>query len=273
MSYPGQYPPNQQYPPRPQQQQYPGQFSQYPPPTQQYPPMQGQYPGQYPPPTQYPNQPYSQGPQQGFPNQYPPSTHYPPSQGFQQQPPPQNLGWGQQYYNMNSSQELQTLQLWFTSINRNGNGSITASELANANFGGQFSLGMKAANKLIAAFDKDRSGTIEFNEFAALHKFVSQMQQAFYAADANRNGFLDYREIYTALSGAGFLVSQQTVQSICQKLDKDRRGGVGLNDFILICAHLATVRSIFEWNDPNRKGSVTFNFDQLSHVTIHLMDD
>ena len=55
-SYPGQYPPTNQYPPSPGQ--FPGQYGQYPPPTGapptgQYPTPPGQYPptGQYLPPT------------------------------------------------------------------------------------------------------------------------------------------------------------------------------------------------------------------------------
>lgn len=162
---------------------------------------------------------------------------------------------------MIASDELRTLQAWFSSINRTGTGAITAEELATANFGGQ-PLGIKAAKKLVAAFDKDRNGTIEFSEYAALHKFISNMIQAFNNADVNRTGFLHFSEIHKAIYSGGFYLSVQTIQAICQKFDKTGRG-ISMPDFILVCAHLACVRSIFEWNDPSNKGNVTFNYDQV----------
>jgi Ca2+-binding EF-hand superfamily protein len=76
----------------------------------------------------------------------------------------------------------------------------------------------------------------EFNEYAALNKFIGQMQSAFYAADADRSGKLTNQEIYNALSTAGFQVSYPTIQAICKKYDAGT--GLSLNSFIQICAHL-----------------------------------
>jgi len=286
---PQKYPANQYSPPPQNPQQYP--YSQYsaPPqnpynstqnPQQQYPANQYSPPPQNPynstenPQQQYPANQYSPPPQnpynstqnpQQYPAQYSQNPYSSSSQGSQLQ------GWGQGYYNMIASDELRTLQAWFSSINRTGTGAITAEELATANFGGQ-PLGIKAAKKLVAAFDKDRNGTIEFSEYAALHKFISNMIQAFNNADVNRTGFLHFSEIHKAIYSGGFYLSVQTIQAICQKFDKTGRG-ISMSDFILVCAHLACVRSIFEWNDPSNKGNVTFNYDQFSHVTVYLMED
>jgi len=287
---PQKYPANQYSPPPQNPQQYP--YSQYSaPPQNPYNSTQNpqqQYPAnQYSPP---PQNPYNstENPQQQYPaNQYspPPQNPYNSTQNPQQYPATQYSqnpyssssqgsqlqGWGQGYYNMIASDELRTLQAWFSSINRTGTGAITAEELATANFGGQ-PLGIKAAKKLVAAFDKDRNGTIEFSEYAALHKFISNMIQAFNNADVNRTGFLHFSEIHKAIYSGGFYLSVQTIQAICQKFDKTGRG-ISMSDFILVCAHLACVRSIFEWNDPSNKGNVTFNYDQFSHVTVYLMED
>jgi hypothetical protein len=44
---------------------------------------------------------------------------------------------------------------------------------------------------LMQVFDSDYSGSIEFNEYAALHKFIHTMQFAFTQADAvSTNTFL-----------------------------------------------------------------------------------
>jgi peflin len=61
-------------------------------------------------------------------------------------------------------------------------GSITAAELQHLAFNSR-PIGFNIAHKLVAVFDKDRSGSIDFMEYATLHSFLSSMQQAFAAAD------------------------------------------------------------------------------------------
>jgi len=261
---PGQYPQQQQFP-----QQY-GQnvpFKQSSTPQQQYgQPQANQYgapppqvPGTFSQSQQYP---YSAQPQSPYSSQ-PPQTQF-PSQTPQQ-------SWAHSYGNNVSPMEMQTMQAWFTSMDRNRTGQITATELANLAL--QFGpIGFPTAKVLVKVFDKDYSGTIDFNEFVSLNQFVLRMQASFFQADLNRTGTLDAKEIFNALSSAGFQMSLPTVQAICLKYDKSGSGQVGFESFIQICAHLAAVRSIFEWNDPQRVGKVTLTYDQLSHITIHLMD-
>lgn len=68
---------------------------------------------------------------------------------------------------MLQQREIQELQMWFRSVDRDNSGSITAHELQMVTFGG-FPLGMDIAIKLVKVFDKDRSGTIGEYPFAAL---------------------------------------------------------------------------------------------------------
>jgi Ca2+-binding EF-hand superfamily protein len=169
-----------------------------------------------------------------------------------------------------SPQDLANLQAWFSSVDKDRSGSITANELGTLNFGGK-PLGLATAKKLIKVFDKNYSGSIDFAEYASLHGFLLKMQGAFFAADQDRSGFLDYREIYNALVQAGFQLQMPTVQAICQKYDTSKKG-LSWDQFLQACAHLATARSIFEWNDPQRTGKVTLSYDQLAHVTVHMLD-
>ena len=64
-----------------------------------------------------------------------------------------------QYYSMLNSKELQDLFSWFRSVDRDNSGSITANELQLLTFGGN-PLGLETASKLVAVFDRDRSGSI-----------------------------------------------------------------------------------------------------------------
>jgi len=97
------------------------------------------------------------------------------------------------------------------------------------------------------------------------------MNNAFLQADRDHSGFLDANEIHSALTGAGFQMSLPTVEAICKKYNTPQRG-VSFDAFLQICAHLATVRSIFEWNDVQRSGKVNLTYDQLAHITIHMLD-
>ena len=62
---------------------------------------------------------------------------------------------------MLQQQELQELQVWFRTVDRDGSGHISARELQMLTFGG-VPLGLDTAIKLVKVFDKDRSGSIGF---------------------------------------------------------------------------------------------------------------
>lgn len=239
-----------QYPGQPQAQQY-GQPQygqpQYGQPQQQY----GAQPG-------YPGQPQQQyGAQPGYPGQ-------------QQQPGQhQHVGWGAQFYNQVNQQQMSTDQAWFQNVDKDRSGTITATELATFSFAGKL-LGLDSAKRLIKVFDKDYSGSIDFYEFVSLHAFLRNMQAIFVAADRDRSGFLDAQEIFNALTQSGFQLSYPTVQAICAKYDTMKKG-VSLDGFLQVSAHLASVRTIFEWNDQARTGKVNLSYDQLAHITIHTL--
>eukprot|EP01117_Protostelium_nocturnum_P011795 TRINITY_DN42_c0_g1_i2.p1 TRINITY_DN42_c0_g1~~TRINITY_DN42_c0_g1_i2.p1 ORF type:complete len:297 (+),score=109.28 TRINITY_DN42_c0_g1_i2:127-1017(+) len=281
----------QQYPPQGGAQQYPPQGQQYPP--QQAPYGQqggapyGQQGGGYPPQ----QAPYGQqgggapyGQQGGYPPQqggHGQQYNFPPTQNFggqqQQQQGGQaaGLGWGAQYFNQISSTQLAQFQQMFQTADKDRSGNISFNELATMPFCGR-TIGLQNAKILMRVFDKDRSGTIDFIEFATLYQFLNSMAGAFQQADADRSGYLDSREIHSAVSGAGFQVSLPTIQEICAGFpimgSQIRGAGVSFDQFISICSRLAAVRSIFEWNDVNRTGRVTFTYDQLSQIVFNQLN-
>jgi len=230
--------------------------------------------GQYSPTTNIPNQPFGQvGPTSAPLYSQNPQNNYGNPQSNYQNPQPQRpqQGWLSSFYNQISPQEMANLQSWFNSVDADKSGTISAQELAAMKYGPSY-LGLPAAKKLIKVFDKHYTGTIDFHEFASLHQFLHKMYTAFYQADAAKTGLLDAREIHSGLQTGGFQLGLQTVQAICSKFDTTGRG-ITFEQFLQVCAHLATVRSIFEWNDQGRTGKVVLTYDQLAHVTVHLMDN
>jgi len=240
------------------------------------------YPPNYPPQPQYGyaapyagapqpqySQPYPQQPQYGQP-QYPAPFQQTQQSSFPAPPQPkqyQQNCWFAVLYNRIQPAEMVQLQAWFYAADRDRSGQITAKELAHLPYAGR-PLGEDQARKLIKIFDKDYSGTIDFFEYASLQQFLNSMYTAFCAADRDRSGFLDAREIHSALAGAGFQLDLQTVNTLAARYMTPR--GISFDNFIETCIHLALVRSIFDWNDVNRTGRITLTYDQLCQITINL---
>jgi len=176
--------------------------------------------------------------------------------------------WYAQYYNQIQQAEMQKLQAWFASVDSDRSGSITATELQRVTFGG-YTLGLDNAIKLVKVFDKDRSGTIDFYEYAALHQFITLMQSAFTQADHDRNGALDAREIHTALGKSGFTIGLQPTQLFFAKVSQ---GGQTINfpQFLRMGADIALLKSKFEWADSDRDGTIHINFGQLLEICADL---
>merc|ERR1711879_647607 len=152
----------------------------------------------------------------------------------------------------------------FASVDTDRSGSITAQELQKVTFGG-FPLGLDIAIKLVKVFDKDRSGNIDFFEYASMHQFITLMQRSFTNADRDRSGTLDYREIHTALQSSGFTIGLAPTQLFFNKVS---RGSAHINfpQFLQLGADIALLRSKFEWSDTDKDGVIHINFGQLLEI-------
>mmetsp|Transcript_26300 Transcript_26300/g.73512 ORF Transcript_26300/g.73512 Transcript_26300/m.73512 type:complete len:234 (+) Transcript_26300:83-784(+) len=230
----------------------------------------------------YPNQGYG-APRQGYgaPQGYPQQGGQYLQPGMQQPggmggmgvsmvgaPPPTFQGWATQYYYQLKPQELQELKQWFVSVDRDRSQSISVHELQNLAFGG-IPLGFDNALKLIKVFDRDFSGTIDFYEYASLHKFIQAMQAAFIRADQNRNSQLDAAEIHNALLSSGFQLQIHAVQALFRKYARGRTG-IGFGDFLGLASDIALLRSKFEWADSRRSGYISITLDQLITMAADL---
>jgi len=157
------------------------------------------------------------------------------------------------------------IQRWFESVDQDRSGTVTAMELAGISFNGA-PLGLVAASKLLNVFDKDRSGNVNFHEYAALHKFLTVLQGAWFQADRDRSGRLDSNEVTTAIATAGFKLSATTVKSLVSNYDKTGQYGITFEQFLMICATAAHVKTLFEIKDPAGKGSLTVNYEELVDI-------
>jgi len=102
--------------------------------------------------------------------------------------------------------------------------------------------------------------------------FLGRVYNSFIIADTDKSLRLDPPEIMGAMQQLGFSsIGQGTIEEIVRKFDPNKQG-ITINKYLYLCAHLATVKTIFEWNDRTHNGQITLNLDQLCHITIHLLE-
>ncbi|KAI9230420.1 MAG: hypothetical protein DHS80DRAFT_12471 [Piptocephalis tieghemiana] len=249
----GQRPPQQQYgaPPQQGQQQYHQQGQQQ----QQYPPQQQQQ--QYPPQQQqYPPQQQQQYPPQGHQQQQ----QYPP-QGQQQQQqhqvPPAPPGADPQ------------LWYWFSAIDTDRSGRLSAPELSRALVNGDwkpFDIGTVAM--LIRMFDRDVSGTVDFNEFSSLWKYIDEWKKCFRTFDRDGSGTIDRNELRHALHNFGYRISEETLQSVVRRLRRDNKSELTFDHFIQACVMIRSLTESFRKVDTDQDGWVNINYDQFLQLAM-----
>ncbi|CAG5120754.1 unnamed protein product [Candidula unifasciata] len=94
----------------------------------------------------------------------------------------------------------------FQRIDRDRSGAISASELQVALSNGTWTpFNPETVRLMIGMFDRDNSGTINFQEFMSLWKYVTDWQNCFRSYDRDNSGSIDKNELKTALTGFGRL--------------------------------------------------------------------
>merc|ERR1712137_1417555 len=183
-------------------------------------------------------------------------------------------GWGGAYYQQCSPQEIQQMKGWFTAVDKDRSGTITANELATMQFGTK-KISLKTAKMLLAVFDTDFSGNIGFFEYCALHKFITTLQQGFLAADRDRSGKLDLNEVHQVfvnMGPQGFPFSQNTIQMIFNRFEHkgftNRGGGLDFETFLQMSAYLNQVRATFAAHDTDRDGWIRINLETLVQMSV-----
>ncbi|KAL0913323.1 hypothetical protein M5K25_016774 [Dendrobium thyrsiflorum] len=160
------------------------------------------------------------------------------------------------------------LKEWFHRVDSNNNGSINASQLKNALAVGNLDFPLAVVQQMIRMYDFDRNGTMDFEEFVALNKFLLKVQNAFSQLDRG-NGFLTLDDVYQALVKLGFSLDSPAFFTVCESFDQNKMGVIRLDAFISLCIFVQSARNLFNSFDTTKQGRVTLDFNQFVYCTAN----
>ncbi|KAI0079972.1 EF-hand [Panus rudis PR-1116 ss-1] len=165
-------------------------------------------------------------------------------------------------------------QLWycFSSVDTDNSGAITVNELQAALVNG---FDLDTVKMLMNMFDTDRSGTIGFNEFVGLWKYIADWQNVFKHFDRDRSGSIDGHELASALRSFGYNLSPTLLSLIEQKYATGPSSGYGapppgitFDRFVRACVVVKTLTEAFQRADADRDGWIQLNYEQFLQMVL-----
>ncbi|XP_045193614.1 programmed cell death protein 6-like isoform X1 [Mercenaria mercenaria] len=163
--------------------------------------------------------------------------------------------------------------LWgvFQRVDKDRSGQITATELGQALSNGTWTpFNPETVRLMIGMFDRDNSGTINFQEFSSLWKYVTDWQNCFRSYDRDNSGAIDRNELKTALTSFGYRLSDRFYDVLVKKFDRSGRGQVAFDDFIQCAVCMQTLTSAFRQHDTDQDGWVTITYEQFLSLVFSL---
>ena len=159
---------------------------------------------------------------------------------------------------------------WFDAVDQDHSGKISDKELVAALSNAGMAFSRETASRMIRMFDRQGDGQINFQEFTQLHQFITSMTNAFRQRDRSGDGLLEGNEVRAALRDSGYMIAEPTFQLMMRKFDRDRRGGLKLDDYIELSICIGTARNVFGFYDQARSGQVMFNFDNFLTAALSM---
>merc|ERR1711994_1030835 len=207
-----------------------------------YPGNQGGYPGAPRPTGGYPSAP----PQGGYPGA-PPSSGYPGGGYGQHQQP----------------QIDPSVQQWFSAVDTDRSGQISAQELQRALVNGNWShFSEEACRMMIDMYDKNASGSIDVNEFQQLFNAINQWKGVFQGYDKDKSGTIEQSELTQAFQQMGYRFTPTFVQNLLAKYDSRTRK-LTLDNFIVVCVNIKRLTDSFRARDRDMRGEASMQYEDF----------
>ncbi|CAG5115148.1 unnamed protein product [Candidula unifasciata] len=230
-----------------------------------------------------PQQGYGTSPQQGYGATPQQSYGASPQQGYGGGPPHQTYGsqhisgpagnygsGGAQFFSGAPPGVDPELWTWFQAVDADHSGKITANELQQALLNGNWSpFNAETCRLMIGMFDRDRNGSIDIHEFAALWKYIQDWKACFDRFDTDRSGNIDANELSNAFKTFGYQLSPQFSQLVVRVFDRNRGGySINFDDFIQACVMLKTLTDKFRVKDVSQNGQIRISYEEFLEMAL-----
>ncbi|OJJ48610.1 hypothetical protein ASPZODRAFT_158283 [Penicilliopsis zonata CBS 506.65] len=216
----------------------------------------------------------------------PPPQNYgfgpPPVQPVRNRPPPQSRPPANSHPPALTTPDDDPQQLFplFRAANSSHSGALTELELGSALVNGDFSsFHPKTVKMMIRMFDRNGSGTISFDEFVSLWRYLAAWRELFERFDEDRSGRISLTEFEKALVAFGYRLSQPFVTVLFSTFEAKGRQVAGHNApgmsfdlFVQACISLRRMTDVFKRYDDDRDGYITVSFEEFLTEILQLQD-
>jgi len=126
---------------------------------------------------------------------------------------------------------------------------------------------------LMGLFDTDRSGTIGFQEFVGLWKYIAEWQKVFRHFDRDNSGSIDGPELAAAMRQFGFDLSPSLLSLLGQKYSSlpttyGAPGGITFDRFVRCCVMVKTLTESFQRYDIKRTGWIQIDYEGFMKLVL-----
>ncbi|KIY43629.1 EF-hand, partial [Fistulina hepatica ATCC 64428] len=167
-----------------------------------------------------------------------------------------------------------SLWRWFSSVDADKSGAISPTELQSALVNGNMShFDMDTIKMLMTTFDVDKSGTIDFQEFAGLWKYIADWQNVFRSFDRDCSGTIEGNELAQAMRSFGYSLSPRLLELITIKYSSvptSGRGpppGITFDRFVRACVSVKMLTEAFQKEDTDHDGWVSIDYEKFMAVS------
>ncbi|KAI0705829.1 hypothetical protein BC835DRAFT_345564 [Cytidiella melzeri] len=161
----------------------------------------------------------------------------------------------------------------FQQVDTDHSGAISVTELQRALRNEDWQpFDLDTVKMLMNYFDRDHSGTITYDEFAGLFKYILEWQQVFKHFDRDNSHTIDKRELQAALSQFGYNLSPQLYTIIVNKyasLPTTEHGpspGITFDRFVRACVSIKWLSEAFQRRDTDRDGWIQVNYEEFMKI-------
>ncbi|CAI2163330.1 20101_t:CDS:1 [Funneliformis geosporum] len=175
----------------------------------------------------------------------------------------------------------QQLTTFFKHIDVDNNGTLSPKELQRVLLNGDWSaFNLDTIELLFSLFDSDKTGTIHFNEFVGLWRYIEDWKRIFSAFDADNSGTIEIPELITAMKNFGFNISEQMLKKFVKKykvshnvqgrklMSSELEHAISFDNFVQLCVTVRSLTEVFRTLDKDGSGWAKMSYEQFLEVIV-----